>query len=108
TLLRRKKSSSVWHTLGLDGRGLASCRRVCPRKATARVNGGFSDLKDETDMREEDSGPSTGETIKSLNEQLGAPSLKSSTSILILILLTMNKKMSSVKLRTLTGLGKGS
>jgi DNA-binding MarR family transcriptional regulator len=64
-------------------------------------------LKDEADMRE-DSGLIAGETIRSLNEQLGDPSLKSSTRILILILLTMNKKMSSVELRALTGLGKGS
>lgn len=47
-------------------------------------------------------------TIKSLKKQLGDPSLKSSTRVLILILLTMNKKMSSVELRALTGLGKGS
>jgi DNA-binding MarR family transcriptional regulator len=64
-------------------------------------------LKDEAGMRE-DEGLSTGETIRSLNEQLGDPVLKSSTRILILILLTMNKRMSSVKLRALTGLGKGS
>jgi DNA-binding MarR family transcriptional regulator len=34
--------------------------------------------------------------------------LKSSTRILILILLAMNKKLSSIELRSLIGLGKGS
>ena len=54
-------------------------------------------------------GLSPGEVIGSLNQQLSDhPSLKSSTRILILILLTMNKKMSSSELRTLMGLGKGS
>jgi DNA-binding MarR family transcriptional regulator len=48
------------------------------------------------------------ETIKSLNEQLGEPCFKSSTRILILVMLAMNKKLSSVKLRSLIGLGKGS
>jgi DNA-binding MarR family transcriptional regulator len=48
------------------------------------------------------------ETIKSLNEQLGASALKSSTRILILVLLAQARRMSSVELRTLTGLGKGS
>jgi DNA-binding MarR family transcriptional regulator len=46
--------------------------------------------------------------IKSLNDQLGESCLKSSTRILILILLAMNKKLSSVKLRDLIGVGKGS
>ena len=48
------------------------------------------------------------DTIKSLNEQLNDPSLKSSTRILILILLAMNKKLSASELRSLVGLGKGS
>jgi len=47
-------------------------------------------------------------TIKSLNEQLGDSALKSSTRILILVLLAQARRMSSVELRTLTGLGKGS
>jgi DNA-binding MarR family transcriptional regulator len=47
-------------------------------------------------------------TIKSLNEQLGDPAFKSSTRILILILLAMNKKLSAVELRSFVGLGKGS
>lgn len=57
-------------------------------------------------------GPNTqtskSEMIKSLNEQLAEPCFKSSTRILILILLAMNKKLSAVKLRELIGLGKGS
>jgi DNA-binding MarR family transcriptional regulator len=64
-------------------------------------------LTDEPTTREAP-GPSPGETIKSLNEQLGDPSLKSSTRILILILLTMNKRMSAAELRAAMGLGKGS
>ena len=51
--------------------------------------------------------PST-DTIKSLNEQLNDPIFKSSTRILILILLAMNKKLTSVELRSFVGLGKGS
>jgi DNA-binding MarR family transcriptional regulator len=46
--------------------------------------------------------------IKSLNEQLSDPIFKSSTRILILILLSMNKKLSASELRSLIGLGKGS
>ena len=48
------------------------------------------------------------ETIKSLNEQLNDSTFKSSTRILILVLLAQARRMSSVELRTLTGLGKGS
>ena len=47
-------------------------------------------------------------TIRSLNEQLSDSTFKSSTRILILVLLAQARKMSSVQLRTLTGLGKGS
>jgi len=50
----------------------------------------------------------TDETIRSLNEQLSDSTFKSSTRILILVLLAMTRRMSSVELRTLTGLGKGS
>jgi DNA-binding MarR family transcriptional regulator len=48
------------------------------------------------------------DAIKSLNEQLGDPIFKSSTRILILILLAMNKKLTAVELRSFVGLGKGS
>ncbi|MGI0090160.1 MAG: transcriptional regulator [Nitrososphaerales archaeon] len=49
-----------------------------------------------------------GETIKSLNEQLNDSMFKSSARILILVLLAQARRMSSVELRTITGLGKGS
>jgi DNA-binding PadR family transcriptional regulator len=48
------------------------------------------------------------ETLRSLNEQLSDSTFKSSARILILVLLAMTRRMSSVELRTLTGLGKGS
>ena len=50
----------------------------------------------------------SADNIKSLNEQLSEPSLKSSIRILILILLAMNKKLSASELRSFVGLGKGS
>jgi DNA-binding MarR family transcriptional regulator len=50
----------------------------------------------------------TDETVRSLNEQLSESALKSSTRILILVLLAQARRMSSVELRILTGLGKGS
>jgi len=50
----------------------------------------------------------TDETIRSLNEKLSDSTFKSSARILILALLAFTRKMSSVELRTLTGLGKGS
>jgi DNA-binding MarR family transcriptional regulator len=64
-------------------------------------------------LRDEIPGPQNasaprGEEIKALNRQLGDPSLKSSTRILILILLTMNRRMSANELRLMTGCGKGS
>lgn len=52
--------------------------------------------------------PSPDQSIRSLNEQLADASLRSSSRILILILLAMNKKSTATELRTLTGLGKGS
>ncbi len=51
---------------------------------------------------------SLGDPIKSLNDRLSGVGLKSSTRILILILLAMNRRMSAVELRALLGLGKGS
>jgi DNA-binding PadR family transcriptional regulator len=48
------------------------------------------------------------ETIRSLNDQLNDSTFKSSTRILILVLLSLSRRLSSVQLRTLTGLGKGS
>jgi DNA-binding MarR family transcriptional regulator len=50
----------------------------------------------------------TDETFKSLNEQLSNSTFKSSARILILVLLAQARRMSSVDLRMLAGLGKGS
>lgn len=50
----------------------------------------------------------TDEAVKSLKEKLDDSSLKSSTRILILVLLALSRKLTSVQLRALTGLGKGS
>jgi len=55
-----------------------------------------------------DSTPSVAQSFQSLNEQLGNASLRSSSRLLILILLAMNKKSTATELRALTGLGKGS
>jgi DNA-binding MarR family transcriptional regulator len=52
--------------------------------------------------------PPPSEALKDLGEQLNDPSLKSSTRILILISLALNRKMSFVALLGLTGIGKGS
>ena len=52
--------------------------------------------------------PPPSEALKELGEQLSDPSLKSSTRILILISLALNRKMSFVTLLGLTGTGKGS
>lgn len=52
--------------------------------------------------------PSRPQSLQSLNEQLSNAGLKSSSRILILILLAMNKKSTATELRALTGLGKGS
>jgi DNA-binding MarR family transcriptional regulator len=56
----------------------------------------------------ENPAPSSEQAIQSLNEQLSTSSLKSSSRILILILLAMNKKLTATELRTLTGLQRGS
>jgi DNA-binding MarR family transcriptional regulator len=46
--------------------------------------------------------------LKDLGEQLSDPALKSSTRVLILISLALNRRMSVVRLLSLTGTGKGS
>ena len=51
---------------------------------------------------------SKSESLKALSNQLSDSTLKSSTRILILISLTMNKHLSFVQLLALTGMGKGS
>ncbi|MDG7016010.1 MAG: transcriptional regulator [Nitrososphaerota archaeon] len=50
----------------------------------------------------------TDQAVQALNEQLAGPTFKSSTRIMILVLLALARRMSAVQLRTLTGLGKGS
>ena len=50
----------------------------------------------------------TDEAVRSLKKQLDDSTFKSSSRILILVLLALARRMSSVQLRTLTGLGKGS
>ena len=59
-------------------------------------------------MMAERSTPPPSEALKDLGEQLSDPSLKSSTRILILISLALNRKMSFVRLLAVTGVGKGS
>ena len=82
------------------------CINICSYAETTKRSGGLVNLDDANER--EKRAPSTDQTIKSLNEQLSDTSFKSSTRLLIIILLAMNKKMSSVELRTLVGLGKGS
>ena len=55
-------------------------------------------------------GPATSsvEGIQSLNEQLNNATLKSSSRLLILILLAMHKRSTASELRALTGLARGS
>ena len=51
---------------------------------------------------------STPGNIQSLNEQLNKATLKSSSRLLILILLAMHKRSTASELRALTGLARGS
>ena len=55
-----------------------------------------------------DADASSAKTVQSLSEQLSNAGLRSSSRILILILLAMNKRSTATELRALTGLGKGS
>jgi DNA-binding MarR family transcriptional regulator len=66
------------------------------------------DLSDSDKIKRDFDKLSTDETIRSLNEQLSDSTFKSSTRILLLVLLAQARRMSAVELRTLTGLGKGS
>ena len=50
----------------------------------------------------------SAKTVRSLNEQLSNSGLSSSSRLLILILLAMNKRSTASELRVLTGLGRGS
>ena len=48
------------------------------------------------------------EAIRSLMERLDDSTFKSSARIMLLVLIALARRMTSVQLRTLTGLGKGS
>lgn len=52
--------------------------------------------------------PSSPRNIQFLNEQLNRATLKSSSRLLILILLAMHKRSTASELRALTGLARGS
>jgi len=65
-------------------------------------------LSDDDEIKRDFEKTVTDEAIRSLNEQLNESTFKSSSRILILVLLAQARRMSSVELRTLTGLGKGS
>jgi DNA-binding MarR family transcriptional regulator len=55
-----------------------------------------------------DADPTLAKTVQSLSEQLNNAGLRSSSRVLILILLAMNKRSTASELRVLTGLGRGS
>ena len=82
-------------------------RVLDPSQKSRRSVLGLSD-DDEINKEDFDKKIVTNEPTKSLNEQLSDPTFKSSTRILILVLLAQARRMSSVELRTLVGLGKGS
>jgi len=65
-------------------------------------------LNDDAEFRRDIDEITADDTIRSLKEQLSDSTFKSSTRILILVLLSLARRMSSVQLRSLTGLGKGS
>jgi DNA-binding PadR family transcriptional regulator len=65
-------------------------------------------LSDDEQFKRDFDSVVTDEAIRSLKDQLDDSTFKSSARILILVLLALTRKMSSVQLRTLTGLGKGS
>ena len=65
-------------------------------------------MSDDDEIKRDFDKTVTDEAIRSLNEQLNESTFKSSSRILILVLLAQARRMSSVELRTLTGLGKGS
>jgi DNA-binding MarR family transcriptional regulator len=65
-------------------------------------------LSDSGDKPDENPVPSPAESFQSLNEQLSSASLKSSSRLLILILLVMNKKSTASELRALMGSSRGS
>lgn len=65
-------------------------------------------MSEEEKTKTESNKTISDDAVRSLNEQLNDSTFKSSTRIMILVLLTLARRMSAVQLRTLTGLGKGS
>jgi DNA-binding PadR family transcriptional regulator len=65
-------------------------------------------LSDDGEPRHDPDTIVADEAIRSLKEQFDGSSFRSSARILILVLLALARRMSSVQIRTLTGLGKGS
>jgi DNA-binding MarR family transcriptional regulator len=65
-------------------------------------------VNEEATANPQDTPASDMATMDLLNKQLGEPTLKSSTRILILILLSVHKRMSLIELGRFTGLGRSS
>jgi DNA-binding MarR family transcriptional regulator len=65
-------------------------------------------VNEEATGNPQDTPASYDTAIELLNKQLGEPVLKSSTRILILILLSVHKRMRLVELGRFTGLGRSS
>jgi DNA-binding MarR family transcriptional regulator len=65
-------------------------------------------LKEDVKADSQHDSISQGATMDSLNEQLCEPALRSSTRLLILILLSVHKRTTLVELRKFTGLGRSS
>lgn len=63
---------------------------------------------EEATANSQNSPASYSSTMDLLNKQLGEPALKSSTRLLILILLSVHKRMRLVELGRFTGLGRSS
>ena len=63
-----------------------------------------------SDAREDKNSPATSpaQNLQALNDQLSNSGLRSSSRILILIFLALNKKSTASELRALTGLARGS
>ena len=80
-----------------------------PFQSSKRSRPDLSDKDEKIKVGDLDGKIVAEEAVRSLNEQLNeSTAFKSSARILILVLLAQARRMSSVELRTLTGLGKGS
>jgi DNA-binding MarR family transcriptional regulator len=64
--------------------------------------------REEGEISEKKVGSTENNNLKFLSSQLSDPALRSSARLLILISLSINKKLSFLELLALTGLGKGS